>query len=507
MVEIPPIEFAPLRRGRVAYQVIGDGDQTIVGIPPSAQNIDTAWEWPAVRTMLERFGSFSRYVHYDKRGTGSSDRNVLVPGVDERVDELRAVFDAAGVERAHLFAQSEGGPTTLLFAATYPHRVESVILFGSAARMMPHDLSPEERAEQIERREAFSRAWGTPDSFVVDIFAPSLAGDPEYRAWHQRYERTAASYDSIRDLMMQMIDIDVRDVVPEIEAPILVLHRAAEQAMPIEMGREVAELARDATLVEVSGTDHFAYLGDIDEWMNEIERWVTGDVPDRAGPTAAPTGASVATLGRFAVTVDGEEIPTAAWGSRRARTLLKRLVAAQGWPVTRDELCELLWPDDPSPEKLGARLSVLLSGVRRILGGGIVADRQTIALDLDAVTCDLVQLLGAADDATVCALYEGEFLPEDRYEDWTAAPRDAARTHFVRAARARLDQLRQMGNSAGAVDLARRLVEADPYDDDAHRTLVAALERADDPVGAAAARTARAERLAELGLDVDPSET
>ncbi|MEX1044092.1 MAG: alpha/beta hydrolase, partial [Acidimicrobiia bacterium] len=131
-VQSSSIRFARGRGARLAYQVIGDGEPTIVSIPPMAQNIELAWQRPEIRRMLERFGRFSRFIHFDKRGTGCSDRTTSRVGVmDERVDDLRAVMDAEGVERAHLFGNSEGGPMAILFAVTYPDRVESLTLYGT----------------------------------------------------------------------------------------------------------------------------------------------------------------------------------------------------------------------------------------------------------------------------------------------------------------------------------------------------------------------------------------
>ena len=126
-------------------------------------------------------------------------------------------------------------------------------------------------------------------------------------------------------------------------------------------------------------------------------------------------------MGRFDVVVDGTSVPTSAWGSKRARTLLKRLVVARGWPVTRDELIEVLWPDGGDIDRLGARLSVQLSAVRRILRGGVIADRSSIRLDLDHVDVDIERWFAQTDDAAIVAGYDGEFLPDDRYEDWSGA--------------------------------------------------------------------------------------
>ena len=136
-------------------------------------------------------------------------------------------MDHAGIDRAHLFAQSEGGPMSLLFAAAYPDRVRSVILVGSGARIMPDEY---DRDEQVVRREYFASVWGTPDSLAVGLFATSKLNDPEFVAWHQRYERSSASADAVRDLLMQMMDYDVRDVVADLTCPVLVLHRRDDLA-------------------------------------------------------------------------------------------------------------------------------------------------------------------------------------------------------------------------------------------------------------------------------------
>ena len=194
--------------------------------------------------------------------------------------------------------------------------------------------------------------------------------------------------------------------------------------------------------------------------MEPLERWVTGTVrarPER--PIAVdPNAVRVTTLGRFAVHVDGREVETGEWGSRRARTLLKRLVVARGWPVTRDELFALLWPDEVDRNKLGARLSVQLSHVRRVLGGGVVADRETVALDRSYVSSDLDELLASDDDAQIVDLDAGELLPEDRYDDWVTATREQVRSTVVAAIRRRLAEIEADGgtDSPEAIRLAAR---------------------------------------------------
>lgn len=501
--KVPPIRFAQARGARIAYQDFGNGPATIVSIPPLAQNIEMAWEWPDIRAMLERFGSFSRFIPFDKRGTGVSDRRSQVNAIDERVDDLRAVMDAAEVERAHLFAASEGGPMAILFAATYPDRVESLILNGTGAFLLPPGTSDEEIDAIRERQRVFAEQWGTPDSQVVDRFAPSLAWNPEFRAWHQRYERNAATRHSLRELMELSLSMDVREVLPELDVPTLVVHRTGDRAIPVERGRELAEAIPGATLFETAGDDHYSYAGDVGSWMDAVERFVTGSVTTKPPPPPIRHRVRILTLGRFAVEVDGEEVPASVWGSRRSRQLCKRLVAARGWPVTRDELIDLLWPDESDMARLSARLSVQLSGVRRVLGGGVIADRETVRLDLGEVSTDLEDFYKADDDAAIVATYHGEFLPEDAYEDWSAGPRAEARMRFGLAARRLASRVAESGDHRRATVLARRLVEADRWDDDAHRLLVTSLVAAGERGEARRAHDAWVAAMAEIGMDVD----
>lgn len=501
---MPELRFAPARGARLAYQRFGSGPATVVAVPPLAQNVEVAWERPEIAAMLRRLAAFSDYTHYDKRGTGSSDRTSRVPGLDERVDDLRAVMDHAGIERAHLFAQSGGGPTSLMFAATYPERVESVTLFGSGARLTDRDLTDDEVAAIHARQDDFARRWGTPDSTVLDLFAPSLAVDDGFRAWHQRYERMAAGADSLRELMRLNLEIDVREVLPRIDVPVLVLHRTGDRGVSLACAREVAAAVPDGRLVELPGDDHFGYAGDVEPWIAEVERFVTGAVRTPPVARVGRPQVRIVTLGRFAVEVDGAEVPTSAWGSRRARQLCKRLVVARGWPVTRDQLIELLWPDQPDDRRLGARLSVQLSAVRRVLGGGVVADRSTVALDLDEVATDLEALLRATDDRAVVDAFTGELLPEDRYEDWTTPVRRETASRFAGAARRLAESAVSEGEHLRAVELAQRVLALDPYDETAHDLVVRALVAAGELGRARQAHHDRAVALGELGIEVEP---
>lgn len=499
---VPPIRFAQARGARLAYQDFGNGPATVVAVPPLAQNIEAAWEWPAIRSMLERFASFSRWVCFDKRGTGASDRRFRVPGIDERVDDFRAVMDAAEIDRAFLYGASEGGPMALLFAVTYPERVEGIILHGSGAYTSPVELMGDELAEFRRQIRVTADLWGTADSRAPAALAPSLVDDPNFLAWHERYERVAADSDSLFELMDISMSVDVRPILSQVNVPTLLLHATDDRVVPVEYGRETADALPHATMIEYESENHAPWAGNL-EWLDHLERFVTGTVSPPRPPVRTPS-AHITTLGRFAVAVDGAEVPTSAWGSRRARQLCRRLVAARGWPVPREQLFELLWPDETNIAKLGARLSVQLSTVRRVLGGGINATRETVALDLSEVTTDL-EALFKADDGTVAAeLYRGEFLPDDPDEAWAESVRAAARAHTADLVRSTSAAFREDERYRDAADLLRQLLAIDRYDDLAHELLVACLRESGDVGAARDAHDARVRAMAELGIDIEP---
>lgn len=503
-MEVPAIEFAHSRGGRLAYQTWGSGAD-VVSVPPLAQNVEMAWGWPDVVAMFERFGRIGTFLHYDKRGTGASGRIRRPPGLDERVDDMRAVMDAAGVERAHLLGNSDGGPTALLFAAAYPERVRSVVLFGSGAGTIDPAWRTEELyGDVVARQRELVRLWGTPASPWVDGFAPSLAGDQAFRDWHVRYQRSCCDSETLLDLILMMLDTDVSEVLPQVRCPVLLLHRADDRIVDVARSHEAAALLPDARVVEVPGEDHFGFAGDVDAWMDELERWVRGSVDTTRARAARPRRVRIVTLGRFAVEVDGEEVPVADWGSRHARTIVKRLAVARGWPVTREELFELLWPGETERRKVGARLSVQLSTVRRVLGGGVIADREAVRLDLDEVALDLAALDAVTDDAAVMAVWTGDFLPGDTDLPWTAATRAEVATRAAaagaRVAQAHLD----VGRPGAAAEVARRLVDANDLDLRAHQLLVSALLDTDRHDEAAVAHAAWTSAATELGVRVPP---
>ena len=487
----PEIRFADAAGSSIAYEVYGreEPDAPVVcAVPPFAQNIELAWESRRMRAMFERYAAFSRQVVFDKRGTGMSDRWQTVPGMDERVDELRAVMDAAGIDRAFIHGVSEGGPMAVMYAATYPERVRGLILEGTAATMFDDEQraayaqDAEVRAQADARRAAFIEAWGTPRSMSIGIFGPSLLADEEFTAWWPRYERQAATRDALEQLFVMNRELDARDVIARVTCPVLIVHRADDRVFPVEMARETrdafAAAGADVRMVELPGEDHWTFAGDMDAVADAIEEFVTGRPPERpAGARPGSREIAVAVMGRFEVTVDGDPVPAADWGSRRARTLLKRLVLARGWPVTRDELTDLLWPGETS-DRLSARLSVQLSAVRRVLRGAVIADRSTVRLDLSSVDVDLERWLAltpGSDDPAIVEAY-ADLLPDEPDAAWAAAARQQARDRFVASARRLIDSAADADEHA--LTLLRRLIELDRYDEAAHRELVRRLRLA-----------------------------
>jgi DNA-binding SARP family transcriptional activator len=212
---------------------------------------------------------------------------------------------------------------------------------------------------------------------------------------------------------------------------------------------------------------------------------------------------AIRTLAGFAVLVDDEEVRLSQWGSRRARQLCKRLAAARGEPVAREQLIDLLWPDGNGSDRLGARLSVQLSAVRRILHGGVIADSASVRLDLRHVRLDVAELrdaMTAGDLCRVVGLYRGDFLPEDLYEDWAAAAREQARSAFMTACRRLARTEADNGHHERAVELTLSLLIADPYDDSAHQCVVVGLAAGGRLGEAQRAHRAYAGRMDELGV-------
>jgi pimeloyl-ACP methyl ester carboxylesterase len=260
----------------VAYQVTGDGPLDIVFVPGFVSHLEAQWEYPSSARLLERLGSFSRLIRFDKRGTGLSDRESAIPTLEQRMDDVRAVMDAVGSKRAALFGISEGGPMSCLFAATYPERATALILYGSYARML---WAPDHPFGRTEEEAAASRArteqdWGT--SAGIERWAPGEVQNEAFKQWWAKYLRLSASPGAAVTVMKLAAEIDVRPVLPTIRVPTLVLHRTGDRIVTISQGRYFAEHIPGAKLVELPGEDHVPFSGNVDSIIDEIQEFLTG---------------------------------------------------------------------------------------------------------------------------------------------------------------------------------------------------------------------------------------
>ena len=260
----------------IAYQVTGDGPIDLVYVPGWLSHLEYAWEHPPYAHAFRRLGAFSRLIRFDKRGTGLSERDVGYPTLDERMDDVRAVLDAVGSERAALLGTSEGGNMSIVFAATYPERTTALILYGCFAKRLwsadyPWAPTEEERTAWLKLME---RDWG--GDIDLATLAPSAVDDADLRDWLRTYIHYSASPRTAISLGRLNSQIDVRDILPTIGVPTAVIHRRDEQHVKVEEARYLAEHISGAKLVEVPGDDHVLYAGDTDRVIDEIEEFLTG---------------------------------------------------------------------------------------------------------------------------------------------------------------------------------------------------------------------------------------
>jgi pimeloyl-ACP methyl ester carboxylesterase len=284
----PPTQYAKSGDVSIAYQVVGDGPIDLVLVLGFVSHLELQWESPPFARFFERISSFSRLILFDKRGTGLSDPVSEVPTLEQRIDDVRAVMDAAGSERAALFGISEGGPMGVLFAATHPDRVTALVLYGAMGRTTEAPDYPWASPAEALRESAaafIAPYWGQPDAAMVELFAPSFAGDPKAVEFNARMERSAASPAMVQQIFEMFLDIDVRAVLPTIHVPVLVLHRRGDRVVNRRAGEYLAAQIPGARYVELPGIDHLPWAGDSEAVLGEIEEFLTGartaPVPDR----------------------------------------------------------------------------------------------------------------------------------------------------------------------------------------------------------------------------------
>ncbi|AWM89072.1 adenylate/guanylate cyclase domain-containing protein [Microvirga sp. 17 mud 1-3] len=268
----PETRYARSGDLHIAYQVFGAGSVDLVLVPGFISNVEETWDNPSAARWLERLGRFARVITFDKRGTGLSDRAGSVPTLDERMDDARAVMDAAYSERAVLLGISEGGALAILFAASHPDRCSSLILYGAFATFS--GWYPTEKKLAAFYRYVEEK-WGTGES--VWKYAPSMANDAGFKKIWARHERVGATPAAAKALMRMNQEIDISGVLNAIRVPTLVIHRTEDIAVGIEDGRFLAQHIPHARLAEFAGTDHLPYIGEnADDIANEIQEFVTG---------------------------------------------------------------------------------------------------------------------------------------------------------------------------------------------------------------------------------------
>ena len=260
----------------IAYQVVGEGPIDLVVVPGFVSHVEYIWEEPRAADFLRCLASFSRVIMFDKRGTGLSDRVGPVPTLEQRMDDVRAVMDAAGSRQAALFGASEGGPMSLLFAATYPARTSALIVYGSYARRGWAPDHPFGRTEEEMQTllTAVESGWGTP--VLIDTWAPSHARDEVFRQWWAAFLRFAASPGATIAVLRMAQEIDVRHVLPVITTPTLILHRTGDHLADAKQARYLAERIKGAKLVDLPGDDHLYFVGDANALVDEIQEFLTG---------------------------------------------------------------------------------------------------------------------------------------------------------------------------------------------------------------------------------------
>jgi class 3 adenylate cyclase/alpha-beta hydrolase superfamily lysophospholipase len=276
-VEMPAVRYARSGEVSVAYRSVGEGPRDVVIVPGYISHLDVMGENPLMVHSFGRLLRMARVTVFDKRGTGMSDPVEGVPTLEDRMDDLRAVMDAVGIEHAHIMGNSEGVPMSILFAATHPERVDSLVLVGGMARSTWAPDYPWARPREalLESLEEFTvPRWGEGDS--IDYFAPTTAGDPAQRAWWAKVERQGASPSMIKKLAQMFFEVDVREALPLVQAPTLVLHRRGDRVVSSGASKWMAEQIKGAHFVDLPGVDHVSWAGDSDALMDEVEEFITG---------------------------------------------------------------------------------------------------------------------------------------------------------------------------------------------------------------------------------------
>jgi len=260
----------------IAYKVLGDGPFDVIVVPGFVSHIELIWEMPPAVHMIQRLASFARLIMFDKRGSGMSDPVMGAPTLEERIDDVRAVMDAAGSQQAVLIGISEGVPMSILFAATHPERVRALVLYGGMARTTWAEDYPWATPADALMESSQEMAPYMNDGAMVEIMAPTIADIPEARRMWTRIQRYGATPAMLERLFLMFLEVDVRAILPDVHVPTLVLHRRGDRAVNRRNSEFLAAHIPNAKYIELPGIDHAVYVGDIDGTVDEIEEFLTG---------------------------------------------------------------------------------------------------------------------------------------------------------------------------------------------------------------------------------------
>lgn len=316
---VPETRYARSGDVSIAYHLFGSGPFDLVYVPGWISNIELMWENPRFARSLERLGSFARVITFDKRGTGLSDRVAGYPTIEQRMDDVRAVMDAAGCARAALFGHSEGAGMCIVFAATYPDRTRALITYGGFAKRMrseDYPWAPSLEGRMAEAGRIERDGWGEGTTAEMDYYAPSIAGDPEMARWFASYRRQSASPGAAAQMLRMNTYVDVRAVLPSIRVQTLILQAVGDRDVDVRDGQYLAAHIPGAKYLELPSGDHMWWVSHQDEILGEVQAFLTGTRPtvdaDRFLATALFTD------------IAGGTAKAAELGDRRWREVIER---------------------------------------------------------------------------------------------------------------------------------------------------------------------------------------
>ena len=368
MISPPKTQYAKSGDVSIAYQVVGDGPLDLVLVPGFVSHVELSWDFPPARHVFERLASFSRLMLFDKRGTGLSDPVQGAPTLEERMDDVRAVMDAAGSESAALFGISEGGAMSILFAASHPERTTALVLYGAMARVAwAEDYPIGTPADALMQG---TMEWIAPhasEGAFFEVMAPSAMDDPNALDAFLRFTRYAATPAMLNQLYEMYVDVDVRSVLPTVHAPTIVLHRRGDRAVNRRAGEWIASHIEGAKYVELPGQDHTLLAGDSDAVLDEIEEFLTGV---RRGAEVDRVLATV-----MFTDIVGSTEKAAELGDRRWRELLEQQVG-----VLRRELARFRGRE---VKQIGDGCLATFDGPARAIRCGLAMIQSVKALGVD----------------------------------------------------------------------------------------------------------------------------